>query len=75
MISPGRNLFRMLQQGKYFAATRAGVAYDYWDELPEERKQQYERAAHSLIMRGSELERSGKLFDPNAATIAPPPPR
>lgn len=51
-VSHGHYLFRILQEGKYFAAKRDGIDYDYWDELPEERREQYERAAAAMMERG-----------------------
>ncbi len=72
MISHGHYLFQLLQQGKYFAATRGVVAYDYWDELPADRKAQYEHAAEMLMAKGRESQ-AARMFDSEAATMPPPP--
>lgn len=72
----GHRLFRLLQEGKYFAATRDGVAFDYWKELPEERRAQYDRAAHAMIMAGrllaDSLREGTPEFDREATTMRPP---
>ena len=75
MTTHGHYLFQLLQQGKYFAATRDGVAYDYWDELPAQRRAQYEDAAREMMKRGANLVDSGigRDFDPEAPTMVPPP--
>jgi hypothetical protein len=72
MISSGHYLFRALQDGKYFAARRGEVEFDYWDELPAPRKAQYEHAAKIMMDLG--VLSAPKQFDPEAATLPPPPP-
>lgn len=57
MISRGHALFRLLQEGAYFAAKRGVVDYDYWDELPPDRRDQYERAAEAFIAEGIDLQK------------------
>lgn len=55
----GHLLWSLLQDGHY-VGVEEGVPFDYWDELPERRRRQYEDAAHALIVLGSEQKQGLK---------------
>jgi hypothetical protein len=51
-MTPGHFLWIQLNYGKYVRTD--GQAFDWWPELPEVRRQQYEAAAQALMEKALE---------------------
>ena len=57
----GHLLWSLLQDQKYVGTEEGGKPFDWWDQLPERRRQQYEDAARALIELGIEQKATPRL--------------
>lgn len=61
MESVGHLLWSLLQDRKYVGTDEDGKSFDYWNELPAQRRQQYEDAGRALLELGHEQKAIRKL--------------